>query len=1747
MFDLRKILEGAVTNARQPKPVATTKAMSYQEKMARERQANPIAFDKKYTTSTSRPVAQPIDYRKDEYGKSNFLERLMNPAAIENRAKIREQNKANSELFRTNPVQARLNIQDTIKLADENSNQSRIDTANINSSNFLHNMSTAGSKVLGEGLGNLAFGADQTPDKLDIKDVGRFLVNLPGGMASVATSTPSNISRAITGKGIDEYGQKQDLTGWQRAGSGLTAGIDVVGTFLGGSGTLLKGVLQKSGKEILKQGGKQGIKQLFKKLGMDAGEEALEEGAQYVTGILSRDGNLDNFDPLELGKTMALGAAGGLVMSGGGKVIGSAKTGGKNLANKVTTNLVTNKQSNLIAGNPKIIAPNYNTDMNEAFTMNDYVAYKNPSDPYLKGWKPGDFNAINNLSEDIRTIGRKADMDFITGTPAEIKQRNDMYQAGRQEAIAERNRPAETKVRQLTPEQVKNRTKREREAGFMRIGFPDAKNLPQDMKSRLENSMNFSNKTSVADRITNNKLTPRDVDNIAPLNQFKQADFKTLADNIPEFKKNPVMTFNPNGKVPGLNYTVPTFEYNVNGQKMTFAAESLLPVESDLSVYKAGEQVDFSQAIQKGNNKIPVITESKPGKKLPVDTPTPQVSKTEVPAITPTKPKVELPIVGKPITNKNQAKAKAVESKPAQVKQVKSETQTTPQSELPKTVKAKIDKLVSSSKLTPNAYNDALNTPLSQVLGDIKTESAPVLPTFNAVAASGKSNSGRKLTTAINNSPTITQAAIDAQQTGKELNFFAKKDANDRSVGIERFDPKTHKIEAGFVTDINGNILGNHIKVDNTGIQVNVGGDLVNLESIIGNPNDWKGKYRPSETMSRNIDANAPNKQVAQQAKDYLVGSKVKAEANFRTELQKEYGNLSNRIKTVEDARPKNVSKDVYNDDIFAVLNGDKTDAVIRSTYDAKTANSILDYKTQTRKLYDSLLDRINKERVKFGKEPIEARQNYITHLQEMSNSKAFVGEVAQNIKNSFADEGMQTTRGGVPTQIAGRTEGFQPIQSWNKFLQRRKGTKSLRDPFLAVQEYLEPALYNIHMTEPTARARAVESAFRTAGELRDMDANQFTREMDSFVTPYKKGNATKLVTGFQEYANALAKKTQRLDRVIIDSSDAAATAMKGWQGLQRIGGRGTILGNVSSVLAQPLNIPITIADVGVKNYMKGIAATIGGDTAINQSPFITARRTKANKPIRGIGTRIMDAGAIPLEKIEMASIETIWNANHAKAKANGYTGTQAIKQADFNTERLVAGRGIGDRPELYRSTFANGLLQYTLEVNAQNKVFMKDLNAGQKAKFMVAALATNTLMGAITGFEPLPDFLKAALDTGADLLDEEDDRNVGEKLLGGAKRTAGEYVKMNPIASVAANTFMTKEQRKDFFGSESDVARFEGTAAPIKVVQNAYSAAKNAIEGNWAKARDDALRVVPFGNQARKSISGFEANMRGYAVDSSGRPTYATSTGIVSQVKNVLFGPSSDPNARKYYDNNNVSLSQSQTDILKTLEKSEQLDYLKSITERRANDKQTDKELARLEKSSGETKKLSTGKIAYKSLNGEWKTADDQASADKAIARDKKAKLLKDFEESDKNYEMKDGIVYRRKEDGTAYTTPQNKFEYSVGKEQLQSYKANENLNAWVDTASKQVDRINEQLNDPNIDPLDKIALENDAMTLISQIVKYKSYGGFTKPKAAKKTKSNTRLDYTKGVESSYSDMVKNRNAVRNLLSNISIKRRKI
>lgn len=134
----------------------------------------------------------------------------------------------------------------------------------------------------------------------------------------------------------------------------------------------------------------------------------------------------------------------------------------------------------------------------------------------------------------------------------------------------------------------------------------------------------------------------------------------------------------------------------------------------------------------------------------------------------------------------------------------------------------------------------------------------------------------------------------------------------------------------------------------------------------------------------------------------------------------------------------------------------------------------------------------------------------------------------------------------------------------------------------------------------------------------------------------------------------------------------------------------------------------------------------------------------------------------------------------------------------------------------------------------------------------------------------------------------------------------------------------------------------------------------------------------------------------------------------------------------------------------------------------------------------------LTSGKWAYQ-VGNEVKTTNKIQDARDAIAKDT-------FSKTGENYKVIGDSVLRRGADGKVTETPKIKFDYQLGTATLAKQKRAGDLKGYIKTANSQLDSIDKQLQDPSIDPLEAITLQNQAETLLANIDKYSGYGGFKK-----------------------------------------------
>lgn len=141
--------------------------------------------------------------------------------------------------------------------------------------------------------------------------------------------------------------------------------------------------------------------------------------------------------------------------------------------------------------------------------------------------------------------------------------------------------------------------------------------------------------------------------------------------------------------------------------------------------------------------------------------------------------------------------------------------------------------------------------------------------------------------------------------------------------------------------------------------------------------------------------------------------------------------------------------------------------------------------------------------------------------------------------------------------------------------------------------------------------------------------------------------------------------------------------------------------------------------------------------------------------------------------------------------------------------------------------------------------------------------------------------------------------------------------------------------------------------------------------------------------------------------------------------------------------------------------------------------------------------------------INGKNESYKTPAAAQLALAK-------QSFTNSNQTIQTVGNNVLQRTATGGVTVTPQVQYNYQVNSATLTNMKDTGDVQGWLTTAQKQLQNIQNQLNDPSTTPLKALQLQNTASSIQSDAAKYTAYGGFTKPKS---TKSSTAA-ITKGFK---------------------------
>lgn len=799
---------------------------------------------------------------------------------------------------------------------------------------------------------------------------------------------------------------------------------------------------------------------------------------------------------------------------------------------------------------------------------------------------------------------------------------------------------------------------------------------------------------------------------------------------------------------------------------------------------------------------------------------------------------------------------------------------------------------------------------------------------------------------------TATKVDVSGPRSSKVQEFAVRSNIDEsgkQTIDLVPLDGEKHVLKNGTVVDKDGKSVGSYAAIDDAGNQIAyIEGKPVNITGVLGDIEQWGNLNVPLLDMDRLIELNAPDKATARRVQKFVTQFKDSQESMMKTELLQKRAKLQELERSAYKNLPRGVSKKELRADLFSITEKKANYAEVLKKYGKDyTEKYIKPTVTWWRKTADDMLSTTNSVLERNGYDEIPRLDNYITHIQADPSFWHKVGIGLQDINpmGSSIDSDINPgkTRGGIPEAIVGNTENTAARRKWNPFAQKRLGSQHERDFFKAIDSYFEPMLFNKYMTPAASRARVVERSFRMFEEAKRIREEQRVNELaeafgateakkmvrDESTTRnhsrYKSNRSGPMITAWQEYGNMLAGKTNALDRLIIDKGGVVGEkVMNLTNKAQAIVGKGTIPGSASAALAQTLSIPQTIGRDGLKAFAKATKQMItmdgkraGSNDPMLKSAFMRSRYTDASSKRGSWVQKYTHKASTFMEKIERATGELSWRSAYNTAISKGLPEKEAILQADIETKKTLAGRGIGDRPFVMNSKALGAWTQFGLEVNNMGVQFWHDFTPTQKIKFMVAAYAMNVAFGAVTGTTQLPDYIGATFDTINDFENSNDDKKdtTGDNIKQAVQRFVGETSRSIAGAAPIMSAFMSDNDRQAFFGKNSDVSRY-GTPAIGKIGNLGVDVAK----GDWGKLGSDALSLLPTGNQIKKTIGGINALQKGYTENSKGniRNVYDNKNPL-TDIDTALFGQYAIPGESAAADSGRA-LDKTQTQVFKQL-----------------------------------------------------------------------------------------------------------------------------------------------------------------------------------------------------------------------------------
>lgn len=351
---------------------------------------------------------------------------------------------------------------------------------------------------------------------------------------------------------------------------------------------------------------------------------------------------------------------------------------------------------------------------------------------------------------------------------------------------------------------------------------------------------------------------------------------------------------------------------------------------------------------------------------------------------------------------------------------------------------------------------------------------------------------------------------------------------------------------------------------------------------------------------------------------------------------------------------------------------------------------------------YDTYIDDMNKVLNENGYKSISKRPDYFRHFEE--------------VVDLFSQIGIPTKITELPTDINGITDMFNPGKEFFANALRREGLKTTYDAIKGIDGYLDGAMNVIYHTRNVQNLRALYKFItETYGREHGFDnfENLTDAEKQLRLEQINQSHLSEFASWLHEYTNVFAGKKAKIDRSIEDLMGRKIykylTLIK-----KQTGSNMTGL-NINTALSNFISSTQAAAKTQKIAFAKGTIDTVKNifqkDDFINKSDFLITR-FGSNKLSNTLWEKINNAGQLFMGGTDYFTANQIVRSKYYEYINKGFSESESIMKADEFADKLMAGRGKGDMPNIFNSQMLGILTQFQLEVNNQmDSIFYDTFN----------------------------------------------------------------------------------------------------------------------------------------------------------------------------------------------------------------------------------------------------------------------------------------------------------------------------------------------------------------------------------------------------------------------------------------------------